>query len=288
MGHYYADERDDHVLCEPQKNGLAGTALGLGAGGLAAAVPALVMSIISLVRDGRRHEAERLARANQTSVAEATAMYEKCAAKDATIAALTAERYSDKGDLDIWKAAQQQNQAQDDRNAVRFEKAFDAIVETKVLEARNDEKFKCLAGDVARIQNVVQDLSVAVCDIKGNERVTAEKLTNLAESTHQGFHCQDKLRNEQSLRFDQALKGIGAETALMIQGVEKDLVCKTDCLNTRITTSNAETRLWVQSQGYVQGSNLLRRNQICNGTMRDCCGGDNGNDNGNSNGNGNS
>ncbi len=27
MGHYYADERDEHVLCEPQKNGLAGTAM---------------------------------------------------------------------------------------------------------------------------------------------------------------------------------------------------------------------------------------------------------------------
>lgn len=45
MGHYYADERDDHVLCEPQKNGLAGTALGLGAGGLAAAAMTKPMGV---------------------------------------------------------------------------------------------------------------------------------------------------------------------------------------------------------------------------------------------------
>lgn len=246
MGRYREEES-----CEKDDNALGGTALGFGIGGVAAAVPALIMSIIGLVRDGRRHQAEMLATRNSMTMAEVAVIAEKCAVDQATIAQLRGEKYTDAAVLGLYKQQTQSENAMQTGVNTNFKEVYQTLAALDKQEAVNAAENRCLVKQVDRIGGVVEKLSAEMCDMKAREAVTAERVTTLATTTATRFETVGR-------EFHAALKCLGNETSAAIGREADQRICGDD-----------NNRLWVESQNYMQGQVYLNPHQICG--RRGCC-----------------
>lgn len=65
-------------------------------------------------------------------------------ALEAEIAQLKAEKYSDLGNINTFKEAQNLVEKNDEKYGARFEKIFDELVSNRVAAARQEEQLKCL------------------------------------------------------------------------------------------------------------------------------------------------
>lgn len=170
--------------------GVAGAGLGLGIGGVATGLPALIMSIISLVREGRQHKAEMMAASNGIDMNAINGILNDKAA----IATLTSEKYTDAAVLDLYKQQTQAQQALEVQINANFKESFQALAALDKQTAINEVRNECLVKQVDRLAVNVEKLNTEVCDSRVRETQMGAEIRALAADTQSAINLEAERR----------------------------------------------------------------------------------------------
>lgn len=161
---------------EYASKGVAGTGLGLGIGGAATGVPALIMSIIALIREGNQQKAAAACTAAGVTMAEVIAIMnsqncgktncwestpathydlnqaEIISGKDMEIAYLRGQNATNDKLANLADRVSARFEKMQDRMDVQFAAVNGELREQAVYNATNTAGINCLKGQVAQLQ----------------------------------------------------------------------------------------------------------------------------------------